>query len=104
MTDERATGAALPPLTREQFDQALDLLLRHTRGAPTAHFGDSRERTGYIAGRVHRLTDAELGRQMSVYRGMCHYEDHMRGVDRSAKTDLYDVAHALRGEINRRKK
>lgn len=104
MTADHATGAELPPLTREQFDRAIDLLLRHVKGAPTAHFGDKRERTGYIAGRVHRLTDAELGRQMSIYRGLCHYEDHMRGIDRSAKTDLYDVAHELRAEILRRKK
>lgn len=104
MTGDRATGAALPVITREQFDHALDILLVHVKGAPTAHFGDHRERSAYIAGRVHRLPDAELGRQMVIYRMLCHFEDHMRDIDRSAKTDLYDVAHELRAEINRRKR
>jgi hypothetical protein len=91
-------------ISSEQFNRAMVFLLRHVQGAPKAHFGDSRERTGAIRGKVHRLTDQDLDRDMKIYRVLSAHEGHMILVDRQSKTDLYDVAHELRSELAARRK
>jgi hypothetical protein len=84
-------------IRQDQVDQAVSLLLRHARGAPTAHFGDTRERSSHIRRSVHRLDEPELRRQFqimdilarSVPTGM---------IPREKRHDLYDVTHELRSE------
>ncbi|MGW1976692.1 hypothetical protein [Streptomyces sp. NPDC001889] len=74
--------------------EAVRYLTRHTDGAPWPHFGDTRERSAYLAGRVGRLTteDLEYGLLLAGVLG----ERWHRSLTRGQRQDVYDVAAAMR--------
>lgn len=90
-------------VTQEQVDQAVSLLLRHVHGAPSVHFGDTRDRSDSIRRSVHRLDEAELRRRYQIYLALGRLEI-MNVLPRGQKRDLYDVGHELRAEITDREK
>lgn len=79
---------------RELVDEAVAMLVRHVRGAPTPHFGDTRERSASISRSVHRLSDEKLTWEYKVYRALSsdRYSDL---IPRDKKSDVYDVGHEL---------
>lgn len=81
--------------------EALTLLLRHATGAPGAHFGDTRERSAYIAGRVKRLSDDVLTYERALVAALADVD--LSSVDRGQRAALFDVSHALRAEFTRRR-
>jgi hypothetical protein len=82
---------------QERVDEALSLLFRHVRGAPTVHFGDSRGRSSSIRESVHRLPADELERQFRIIEAMARHVPHTM-IPRDRRRDLYDVGHEIRME------
>lgn len=83
--------------------EAINLLRRHVHGAPNVHFGDPRERHAAIGRSVHRLSDEELDRRLKIYLALGE-TGAFEQMDRQVKTDLMDVAHEIRSEIEYRRK
>lgn len=85
-------------ITQDQVDQALDLLLRHTRHARSNGFiGDNRERSADILRSVGRLDDDEVTRQYKICQALARYVPTAM-IPREKRTDLYDVGHELHRE------
>jgi hypothetical protein len=96
MNENGKAPTLAPAWTGEQMARALHIVLRHVSGAPKVHFGDTRDRSSYIRGRVHRVQHtSRLRLELGAIVYLC---EHMP-ITREQKTDLYDVSHALRGEI-----
>jgi hypothetical protein len=85
--------------TQGHVDRATAMLLKHARGAPTPHFGDTRERSAAIRGRVHRLSDADLDHHFKVYKALAQVPWM---IPREIKAAVYDVGHALWSEVRAR--
>lgn len=82
--------------TEEQMREALRIVLRHTKSAPTAHFGDTRERSAEIRRSVHRVQHTS---RLRLELGAITYLCENMTLSREERTKLYEVSHALRGEI-----
>lgn len=84
-------------ITQDHVDQALALVLRHARGAPTPHFGDTRGRSASIRRSVVRLSSAELERQFKIIEILARcVPDSM--IPKEKRSDLYNVGHEIRNE------
>lgn len=88
-----------PQWTDEQKREGLRILFRHLKGAPTSHFGDTRERSQYIRGMVHRV---QYVSRLKLELGAAVYLGENMTLTREEKTKLFEVSHALRGEIRAR--
>lgn len=87
---------------QDLVDEAVATLLRHVRGAPGVHFGDSRERSASISQSVHRLSDADLRWQYKIYKALAS-DRYSRLIPRDKRTDVYDVGHEFWHEDRYRK-
>jgi hypothetical protein len=76
--------------------EALRIVLRHVYGAPKNFFGDTRERSAAVRGSVHRVQHTS---RLKIELGAIMYLCERMTLSRSEKTNLYDISHALRGEI-----
>jgi hypothetical protein len=86
--------------TDAQMREALRIVLRHATGAPEVHFGDRRERSSFIRAQVCRVQHtARLRAELGAVTYLC---ENMR-LSREEKTQLFDISHALRGEIAERR-
>ena len=86
--------------TKAQMRRALDIVLRHAKGAPGAQFGDTRERSRYIRSMVHRVQHTS---RLRLELGAILYLCENLTLTRQEKTHLFEVSHEIRGEIAARR-
>ncbi|MGW7463723.1 hypothetical protein ACWGJT_03220 [Streptomyces xantholiticus] len=79
-------------------DEAVSYLTRHAQGAPFPHFGDRRERSAFIAGRVARLLREDLQYAVRLATALCEYAGD--ALTRGQRWDICDVTHAMRSALS----
>jgi hypothetical protein len=86
--------------TETQEREALHILLRHVANAPKSSFGDTRERSAAIRASVHRMQPTSRLKAQLAAADLLRESATLSGQE---KADVYNVSHALRCEIARRR-